>query len=135
MVSEQVNFCSNTVRTKEHRRATIQLTDGLLSSQQVSQLLFKYHVSKLRGGGPNFWQYANIVIEWSLPYIRAYQKSKVSLKYFGTRIFSWVCIYINGKFWFWRFFFIFSWVKMPPYGYNEKNIRSLISWSIYPLND
>ena len=33
---------------------------------------------------------------------RACHKSKISLKFFGTRIFSWVCIYING--WFWRIF-------------------------------
>ena len=63
-------------------------------------------------------------------YIRAYHKSKISLTLFGTRIFSRVCKYINGKFWFWRFFFIFIWVKMPPKGYNEKNIKSLISWSL-----
>ena len=56
---------------------------------------------------------------------RACHKSEISLKFFGTRIFSWVCIYINGKFWFWRIFFIFRWVKMPPKGYNEKNIKSL----------
>ena len=61
---------------------------------------------------------------------RACHKSKISLNFFGTRIFSWVCIYINRKFWFWRFFFIFRWVKMPPKGYNEKNIKSLISWSL-----
>ena len=63
-------------------------------------------------------------------YIRACHKSKISLNFFGTCIFSWVCIYINGKFWFWQFFFIIRWVKMPPKGYNEKNIKSLISWSL-----
>ena len=60
---------------------------------------------------------------------RAYHKSKIFSNFFGTLIFSWVCIYINGNFWFWQFFFIFRWVKMPPKGYDEKNIKSLLSWS------
>ena len=61
---------------------------------------------------------------------RACHKGKISLNFFGTCIFSWVYIYINRKFWFRRIFFISRWVKMPPKGYNEKNIKSLISWSL-----
>ena len=49
------------------------------------------------------------VIHFDAPYmsIRVCHKSKISLNFLGTHIFSWVCIYINGKFWFWQFFFIF----------------------------
>ena len=36
--------------------------------------------------------------------IRAYHKSKISLNFFGTCIFSWVCIYVDKKIWFWRIF-------------------------------
>merc|ERR1719402_1772053 len=52
--------------------------------------------------------------------IRACHKSKFFMIFFGTGMFGWVCMYINGKFWFWQFFFIFRWVKMPPKGYDEK---------------
>ena len=62
---------------------------------------------------------------------RACHKSKISLNFFGTRIFSWVCLYINGKFWFWRIFFIFRWVKMPLEGYKRKKYKSLISWFLF----
>ena len=72
---------------------------------------------------PSFWCQNSIAS-------REYRKGKISSKFFGTLISSWVCIYINGKFWFWTNFFMFRWVKMPPKGHDEKIIKSLISWSL-----
>ena len=67
---------------------------------------------------------------WTWLANRACHKSKISLNFFGTRIFSWECMYINGKFWFWQIFFIFKWVKMPPKGYDEKNVKNLFLYGI-----
>ena len=55
--------------------------------------------------------------------IRAYHKSKISLNFFGTCIFSWVSLYINVNFWFWQIFFIFWWVKNAPEGVRRKKYK------------
>ena len=50
------------------------------------------------------YQFTKVNISALIIGIRACHKSKISLHFFGTRIFSLVCIYINVKFWFWQNF-------------------------------